>query len=79
MLQKPISSRSNTFWETREELVTIVFYLISSLLLGGRGVVAITNTQLHSANSDSAQVQDLLAACRRFKMVGISDNGPNWK
>ena len=27
----------------------------------------------------SAQVQILLAACWRFEMVKISDNGPDWK
>ena len=32
-----------------------------------------------SLNSGSAQVQTLLAACRRFAMVRISDNGPGWK
>ena len=32
-----------------------------------------------SLNSNSAQVQTLLAACRRFAMVRISDNGPGWK
>ena len=32
-----------------------------------------------SLNSGSAQVQILLAACRRFAMVKISDNGPGWK
>ena len=32
-----------------------------------------------SLNSGSAQVQILLAACRRFAMVRISDNGPGWK
>ena len=32
-----------------------------------------------SLNSDSAQVQTLLAACQRFAMVRISDNGPGWK
>ena len=26
----------------------------------------------------SAQVQTLLAACRRFAMVRISDSGPGW-
>ena len=31
-----------------------------------------------SLNSGSAQVQILLAACRRFEMVRISDNGPGW-
>ena len=30
-------------------------------------------------NSGSAQVQILLAACRRFAMVRISGNGPDWK
>ena len=46
-----------------------------------RGVVVITAAQIHSTkpNSDSAQVQTLLAACRRFAMVRISDNGPGWK
>ena len=29
-------------------------------------------------NSGSAQVQILLATCRRFAMVRISDNGPDW-
>ena len=32
-----------------------------------------------SLNWGSAQVQTLLAACRRFTMVRISDNGPGWK
>ena len=32
-----------------------------------------------SLNSGSAQVQTLLAACWRFAMVRISDNGPGWK
>ena len=32
-----------------------------------------------SLNSGSAQVQILLAACWRFVMVRISDNGPGWK
>ena len=30
-------------------------------------------------NSGSVQVQILLAACQRFAMVRISDNGPGWK
>ena len=32
-----------------------------------------------SLNSGSAQVESLLAACRRFAMVRISDNGSTWK
>ena len=32
-----------------------------------------------SLNSGPAQVQILLAACRRFEMVRISDNGPGWQ
>ena len=32
-----------------------------------------------SLNSGSAQVQILLTTCRRFVMVRISDNGPDWK
>ena len=32
-----------------------------------------------SLNSGSVQVQSLLAACWRFAMVRISDNGPGWK
>ena len=40
-------------------------------------VVVITTVQLQqSLNLGSAQVQILLAACRRFVMVRISDNGP---
>ena len=41
-----------------------------------RGVVVITIAQLHPTKS---QVQILLAACRRFAMVRINDNGPGWK
>ena len=46
-----------------------------------RGVVVIITTQLseQSLNTGSAQVQILLAVCRRFTMVRISDNGPSWK
>ena len=46
-----------------------------------RGVVVIAAAQLHSTNlkSGSAQVQILLAVCRRFEMVRISDGGPGWK
>ena len=36
-----------------------------------RGVVVIATAQL--------QVQVLFAVCRRFAMVSISDNGPDWK
>ena len=32
-----------------------------------------------SLNSGSAQVQILLATCRRFVMVRIFNNGPGWK
>ena len=32
-----------------------------------------------SLNLGSAQVQILLAACRRFAMVMIADKGPGWK
>ena len=32
-----------------------------------------------SLNSSHAQVQILLAACRKFAMARISDNGPGWK
>ena len=32
-----------------------------------------------SLNSGFAQVQTLLAGCRRFAMVKISENGPGWK
>ena len=32
-----------------------------------------------SLNSGSAQLQALLALCRRFMMVRISDSGPGWK
>ena len=32
-----------------------------------------------SLNSGSTQIQILLAACGRFKMVKISDSGPTWK
>ena len=32
-----------------------------------------------SMNSGSVQIQTLLAACRSFTIVRISDNGPSWK
>ena len=32
-----------------------------------------------SMDSGSAEVQILLAACQRFAMVRISDNGPGWE
>ena len=41
------------------------------------GVVVITTAQLNSTGS--AQIQILLAECRRFEMVNISDSGPDWK
>ena len=45
------------------------------------GVVVITTAQLHSSKPElsSAQVQILLAVCRTFVTVRISDNGPGWK
>ena len=43
------------------------------------GVVVITTAQLHSTKPGSAQVQILLAARRRFAMVRISNNCPDWK
>ena len=47
-------------------------------LLWRHGVVVITAAQLHliKLNSGSAQAQALLAACRRFAMVRVSDDGP---
>ena len=44
-------------------------------------IVVIITAQLHSSKPElsSAQVQTLLAACRRFAMVRISGNGPGWK
>ena len=44
-----------------------------------RGVVVITTAQPLSTNPDSAEVQTLLAACWRFALVNISDNGHGWK
>ena len=46
-----------------------------------RGAGTITTAQLYSTKSElqicgSAQTQILLAACRRFAMFGIFDNGP---
>ena len=43
-----------------------------------RGVMVITTVQLHSEHpeSDSAQVQILLAACRRLAMLRVADNFP---
>ena len=43
------------------------------------GVVVITTAQLHSSKPELsfAQVQILLAACRRFAMVRTSDSGPS--
>ena len=43
------------------------------------GVAVITAAQLQLIlNLGSAQVQTLLAACRRFAVVRTSDNGPVW-
>ena len=43
-----------------------------------RGVVLATTAQLHLTKPDLgfARVQTLLVACRRFRMVMISDNAP---
>ena len=51
------------------------------LKLDHRGVVVIITAQLQSTKPELsfAQVQVLLAACRRFEMVRTSDNGPVWK
>ena len=47
----------------------------------GHGVVVITTGELHSTKPElrfcAAQAQTLLAACRRFAIVRISDNGPS--
>ena len=53
-------------------------YKISGPLLGLR--LSLLHNFIHlSLNSGSAQVQTLLAACRRFAMVRISDNVPGRK
>ena len=60
----------------------LLFSLNKNIQRWRRGVVVITTVQLHSTsslNSGSAQVQNLLAVCRRFAMVRISDNGLDWK
>ena len=57
-----------------------VFFV--EIQLESSAVVAITTVQLYLTNPelrDSVQVQILLAVCRRFEMVRISDNGPGWK
>ena len=43
------------------------------------GLVVIITAQFQTLNSRSAQVQILLATCREFAMVWISDTGPGWK
>ena len=40
---------------------------------------SLNNFIQQSLNSGSVQVQILPAACRRFAMVRISNNGPGWK
>ena len=42
------------------------------------GVVVITIAQLYSTMPQHRQVQILLAACRRFALVKIPNNGPGW-
>ena len=43
-------------------------------------LVKLLHSFIHlSLNSGSAQVQTLLAACWRFKLVRISNNSPGWK
>ena len=47
---------------------------------GALVAVVITTEQLHSAKPEfKVQAQILLAACRRFGLVRISDNGFGWK
>ena len=47
------------------------------------GVVDITTAQLHSTKPElmfcGGSAQILHAACRRFAMMRIFDNGPGWK
>ena len=62
----------------------IFFTNIMSQKVAEKGGGYFFNSLLHnfiqqSLNSGSAQVQILLAVCRRFEMVRISNNGPGWK
>ena len=43
------------------------------------GALVLHNFIQLSLKSGFVQAQTLLAACRIFTMVRISDNGPNWK
>ena len=60
---------------------TYAVHLVLYMDLWRRGVVVMTTAQLYSTKHEfsSAQVQILLAACRRFAMVRISDDGHCWK
>ena len=53
------------------QFTTAVLNLLCSLLLH--------SFIQQSLNLGSAQVQTLLAACRRFAIVRISESGPGWK
>ena len=58
------------------KITTFVDRIIEPFDLWCRGVVH--NFIQRRLKSGSAQVQILLAACRRFVMVRISDNGPSF-
>ena len=57
------------------------FFIIINLFIGDVvQLLSLPHSLIQlSLNSGSAQVQTLLAACRRFAMVRISDNVPGWK
>ena len=60
-------------WMTKKA----VSYLFSGAVVQCLSILR--NFIQRSLSSGSAQVQILLADCRRFALVGFSDNGPNWK
>ena len=75
-------------WNKFHKIIHNFGYFIAVNVPFGHSVTQLTVVQwlllLHnfiqlSLNSGSAQVQTLLAACQRFAMVRISDNGPGWK
>ena len=83
-----INEWSLVVWNKFHKIIHNFGYFIAVNVPFGHSVTQLTVVQwlllLHnfiqlSLNSGSAQVQTLLAACRRFAMVRISDNGPGWK
>ena len=72
-----VTDTDKCFWKVKPKYKFHQFYH----RIWHRGVVVMTTAQLHSTKPELrfCAGSNLLAACRRFEMVRISDNGPGWK